>query len=198
MAEFQNTRLELLSQLDGPRFQKDAKAKQTWHVFRLLVSRFDLQETANQFRSQVRSLTAILDCGCLPDRTDYSNAPLKEADWVAFELSSNKAGLGPRLPQLYAMYSHVLALKAAVLSSHHLALDLTLKDPSRRAALYEQYDASIYPSYREALNRLYGCFPPPVAVRESNPWQWLPATAISEFHKYESRLDRGVASGQIK
>jgi hypothetical protein len=198
LAEFQRTQLEVLSQLDSPRFQKDDKAKQTWHVFRLLVSRFDLQETAKQFRSQVRSLTALLDCECLPERTDYSDTPLTEADWTAFELSSNKAGLGPKLPQLYAMYSHVLALKATVLRSHDLGIDLALKDPSRRAALYEQYNTSIYPGYREALSRLYGTFPPPIGRRDSDPWRWLSETAVSAFLQDELRLNTSGDSGVKK
>lgn len=189
LAEFQRTQLEVLSQLDDPRFKKDERSKQTWHVFRLLVSRFDLQETEKQFRSQIRTLTAILDCSCLPERTEYSDAPLTEADWTAFELSSNKAGLGPRLSQLYAMYSHVLALKAAVLRSHDLGIGMALKDPLRRAALYEQYNASMYPSYRETLNRLFGTFPPPIGRRDSDPWRWLPETAVSAFQQDELRLN---------
>lgn len=66
LAEFQRAHLELLSDLEKPRYSKDDRARQTWHVFRLLVTRFDLQETAAQFRPNVRSLTEFLDCECVP------------------------------------------------------------------------------------------------------------------------------------
>jgi hypothetical protein len=85
------------------------------------------------------------------------------------------------------MYSHILALKATLLRSNDLTTELALKDPSRRAALYEQYNAVVYPAYREALNRMYGSFPPPIGRRESDPWRWLPETAVASFAAQESR-----------
>ncbi len=187
LAALQKARFDLFSKANAEMFNNDRSA---FRAFILFLERLDLKESEDQFRYDIRVLTAMLNCGCLPEQNNFSNDPLTETDWSAFEGAASKRGLSPELPQLYGTYSHVIALRAAMGKSHQIIIDQTLKDSSRRAALYEQFNSAIYPSYRQSLNELYGTFPPPVSRRESNPWRWLSETAVSEFLNEELRLNQ--------
>lgn len=168
---------------------------QVRNVVRLLIGKLGRFELGpDDFRSEVRLLTDVLRDGQLPDSNDYSDEPLTENDWAAFRGASGNRGLGA-LPELYELYSHVFALKAAMLMIYESAIAPALTDPMRRAKLYEQYGVGLYPAYERSLSAVYGGSRP-TWLRGGSDWSWLPESAVSVFGEQEKRISSSAGGAE--
>ena len=158
------------------------------NVLRLIINRLARFELGpGSFRSEIRMLTDVLKTGRVPESNSYSDSPLSEDDWAAFRGAAANRGLGNLLPELYELYSHVFALKAAVLKNYELVVDPALSEPVRRAKLYEQYGTDLYPAYQQSLAAVYGGNRPSW-LRGGPDWTWLPESAVSAFGEHERRI----------
>jgi hypothetical protein len=185
VARFQLLLLKTSSALDSTQ-----GIEATRNVVRLIISklaRFELG--ADAFRSEVRMLTDVLKTARVPESNNYSDNPLTEDEWAAFRGASTNRGLGSLLPDLYELYSHVFALKVAVLKNYEIVIDPALADPARRAKLYEQYGIGLYPAYQQSLAAVYGGSRP-AWLRGGSDWTWLPESAVSAFGEQEKRINR--------
>jgi hypothetical protein len=143
---------------------------------------------AEKFRYSIRLLTEILKQGRLPDSSDISGAAsLTEADWSAFREASKVRGVED-LTRVYELYSHVFALRSAALKNYQSVIDPALKEPVRRAKLYEQYAGSLFPLYQRSLGDLYGAGDRPAWLSGGADWSWLSPSAVSAFTEDEKRL----------
>lgn len=188
LAQLQRLLLEVLAELDAPRFNKDEDARDVKLSVRLLSNRLLRYDLAGgEFCSEVRLLTDVLGQGSLPEVPhEYSEEPLSSEDWSEFVSASSKWNLR-QLPGLYALYSHTFALRSAMATSYQLMIDPSLTDGSRKANLYHEYNEEIYPLYHQSLDELYGeSGPPPPAP--AGVWSWLPETALVAFFQQEQRL----------
>lgn len=184
LARFQLHLIRVSSALDNA----DNIESSVRNVVRLLIGRLGRFELGpDDFRSEVRMLTDVLRNGQLPESNDYSDEPLTENDWAAFRGASGIGGFGA-LPELYELYSHVLALKTAMLIGYESAIAPALSEPMRRAKLYEQYSVSLFPAYEQSLAAVYGGSRP-TWLRGGSDWTWLPESAVSVFGEQEERTN---------
>jgi hypothetical protein len=152
------------------------------------LGRFEVD--AEKFRYSIRLLTDILKQGRLPDSGDISGAaPLTEADWSAFREASRARGVED-LTRVYELYSHVFALRSAAVKNYQSVIDPALKEPVRRAKLYEQYAGSLFPLYQRSVGDLYGGGDRPAWLSGGADWSWLSPSAVSAFAEDEKRLAR--------
>lgn len=191
LARFQLLLLRTSSTLDNAQGIEKVR-----NVARLLIGRLGRFELGpDAFRSEVRMLTDLLRRGALPDSNEYSDKPLTEVEWAAFRGASTNRGLGTVFPELYELYSHVFALKAAMRKNYTVLINPALAEPVRRANLYEQYGTGLYPAYQQSLATVYGGNRPSW-LRGGSDWAWLPENAVSAFSEQEKQISR--ADGPVR
>jgi len=142
----------------------------------------------DKFGYSVRLVTEILRLGRLPDSSNISDAmPLTEDEWGYFRAVSKERSVED-LPRVYQLYSHVFALRSATLRNYQSVIDPVLKEPVRRARLYEQYAGSLFPLYQGSLGELYGSSDRPAWLSDGADWSWLSPSAVTAFIEEEKRI----------